>query len=115
MVTWEQRVLAGDPKLPATQEIPYFPVAEYAELIGLRGVKVDQPEDVREAWREVLASDRPAVLEAVVDPNVPPLPPHVSAEQATNLAEALVKGDPDRGEVLRRSFREKLAELLPGR
>ena len=115
MVTWEQRVLAGDPKLPATQEIPYFPVAEFAELIGLRGVRVDRPEDVPDAWREVLASDRPAVLEAIVDPNVPPLPPHVSAEQATNLAEALVKGDPDRSEVLRRSLREKLAEHLPGR
>ena len=115
MVTWEQRVLAGDPKLPATQEIPDFPAARFAELAGLRGIRVDRPDDVAEAWREALASDRPSVLEAVVDPNVPPLPPHVSAEQAANLAEALIRGDPDRGDVLRRSFREKLAELLPGR
>jgi pyruvate dehydrogenase (quinone) len=113
MVTWEQRVLAGDPKLPATQEIPDFPAAQFAELIGLRGIKVDRSDDVAEAWREVLASDRPTLLEAVVDPDVPPLPPHVSAAQAVNLAEALVKGDPDRGDVLQKSLREKLGELLP--
>jgi pyruvate dehydrogenase (quinone) len=114
MVTWEQRVLAGDPKLPATQEIPDFPSARFAELVGLRGIRVDRPEDVAGAWERALASDRPVVLEAVVDPDVPPLPPHVSGEQARNLARALAKGDPDRGDVLQRSLRQKLAELLPG-
>jgi pyruvate dehydrogenase (quinone) len=114
MVTWEQRVLAGDPKLPATQEIPDFPAARFAELVGLRGIRVDRPEDVAGAWERALASDRPVVLEAVVDPDVPPLPPHVSGEQARNLARALAKGDPDRGDVLQRSLRQKLAELLPG-
>jgi pyruvate dehydrogenase (quinone) len=115
MVTWEQRVLAGDPKLPATQEIPDFPAARFAELVGLRGIKVEQPAEVGDAWDEALGSDRPAVLEAVVDPDVPPLPPHVSTEEAKNLAAALAKGDPDRGDVLRKSLREKMTELLPGR
>jgi pyruvate dehydrogenase (quinone) len=115
MVTWEQRVLAGDPKLPATQEIPDFPAARFAELVGLRGIRVERPEDVAEAWDEALGSDRPTVLEAVVDPNVPPLPPHVGSEQAVNLAKALAKGDPDRADVMRKSLREKMAELLPGR
>jgi pyruvate dehydrogenase (quinone) len=115
MVTWEQRVLAGDPKFPATQEIPDFPAARFAELVGLRGIKVERPEDVAGAWDAALAADRPVVIEAVVDPNVPPLPPHVGAEQAKNLAEALIKGDPDRGDVLEKSLREKMIELLPGR
>jgi pyruvate dehydrogenase (quinone) len=115
MVTWEQRVMAGDPKLPATQEIPDFPAARFAQLVGLHGIRVERPEDVAGAWDEALASDRPTVIEAVVDPNVPPLPPHVGTEQAKNLAQALAKGDPDRGDVLRRSLREKMAELLPGR
>jgi len=114
LVTWEQRTLAGDPKYPATQEIPDFPAARYAELVGLHGVKVERPEDVAGAWEEALSSGRPTVLEAVVDPDVPPLPPHVSTEQATNLAAALAKGDPDRADVLERSLREKLAGLLSG-
>jgi pyruvate dehydrogenase (quinone) len=115
MVTWEQRALAGDPKYPASQVIPDFPAARYAELVGLHGIKVDDPDDVAGAWEEALSSDRPTVLEAVVDPEVPPLPPHVDFEQMTNLAAALVKGDPERTDVMARSLREKLLELLPGR
>jgi pyruvate dehydrogenase (quinone) len=114
-VTWEQRALAGDPKYPASQVIPDFPAARYAELVGLHGIKVDDPDDVAGAWEEALSSDRPTVLEAVVDPEVPPLPPHVDFEQMTNLAAALVKGDPERTDVMARSLREKLLELLPGR
>ena len=115
MVTWEQRALAGDPKLPATQEIPDFPAARFAELAGLRGIRVDRPQDVPGAWERALAADRPVVLEAIVDPDVPPLPPHISGEQARNLASALVKGDPDRSDIMQKSLREKLAEILPGR
>jgi len=114
-VTWEQRALAGDPKYPASQEIPYLPAARFAELVGLQGIKVERPDDLGGAWEEALTSDRPTVLEAVVDPDVPPLPPHISFEQAKNLAAALVKGDPDRGDVFEKSLRAKLVELLPGR
>src|ERR671931_1359407 len=81
-VTWEQRVLAGDPMFPGTQHIPDFPAARYAELVGLHGIKVDRPEDLSGAWSEVLTSDRPALLEVVVDPEIPPLPPHVTTVQA---------------------------------
>lgn len=112
MVTWEQRVLAGDPKLPATQEIPDFPAARYAQLVGLEGIRVARPEEISDAWERALAADRPAVIEVVFDPDVPP---HVSSEQARNLAAALAKGDAERGDVVQRSLREKLAELLPGR
>lgn len=114
-VTWEQRALAGDPKYPASQEIPYVPAARFAELAGLHGIKVERPDDVGGAWEEALTSDRPTVLEAMVDPDVPPLPPHVSFDQAKNLAAALVKGDPDRADVFEKSLRAKLVELLPGR
>jgi pyruvate dehydrogenase (quinone) len=115
MVTWEQRALAGDPKYPASQEIPDFPAARYAELLGLQGIKVEKPDDVAAAWTESFASDRPTVIEAIVDPSVPPVPPHIDAEQAMNLASALVKGDPDRHDVMEHSLREKLLELLPRR
>jgi len=114
-VTWEQRALQGDPMYPATQQIPYFPYAQYAELLGLKGVRVDQPTQVAEAWDEVLAADRPAVLEALVDPEVPPLPPHISFEQAKHFAEAALAGDPRRGRMIRQSFRQMLDALTPGR
>jgi pyruvate dehydrogenase (quinone) len=114
-VTWEQRVLSGDPKYPATQEIPDFPAARFAELVGLHGIKVDRPDELGGAWEEAFSSDRPTVLEAVVDPEVPPMPPHVDLEQVTNMAEALVKGDPERADVMQKSLREKLVELLPKR
>ncbi|MDP9243959.1 MAG: thiamine pyrophosphate-requiring protein [Chloroflexota bacterium] len=113
MVTWEQRVLQGDPMYPATQSIPDFPYARYAEMIGLHGVRVDDPERVGEAWDEVLSADRPAVLEAVVDPEVPPLPPHVTFEQAIHFAQAVVAGDPHRGRMIRQSLRQMLDAITP--
>src|SRR5215217_4828969 len=88
-VTWEQRVLSGDPKLDASQELPDFPYAAYAQLIGLKGIRIDAPEQVGPAWDEALASGVPVVLEAITDPEVPPLPPHIRFEQARQLAHAL--------------------------
>ena len=75
-VTWEQRVMSGDPKFSGSQDVPDFPYAEYAKLLGLKGVYVNDPEKIGDAWDDVLSADRPAVLEVVTDPNVPPLPPH---------------------------------------
>ena len=94
-VTWEQRAMEGDPRYAASQSIPDFPYARYAEMIGLRGIRVDDPEQIGAAWDEALAADRPAVLEAIVDPEVPPLPPHITFEQAKHFAQAvLLAGDP---------------------
>jgi pyruvate dehydrogenase (quinone) len=114
-VTWEQRAMEGDPKFPASQDVPDFPAARYAELIGLRGIRVDDPERVGPAWEEALAADRPCVLEAVTDPDVPPLPPHITLQQAKAMMFALARSDPDRRDIVQRTMREKLAELLPGR
>jgi pyruvate dehydrogenase (quinone) len=111
-VTWEQRALEGDPKFDASQEIPDFPYARYAELVGLKGVRVESPNEIADAWDEVLAADRPAVLEAITDPEVPPLPPHIEMDQATHLAKALLKGDPAAGGVVRQSLKGKLKELV---
>jgi pyruvate dehydrogenase (quinone) len=115
MVTWEQRALEGDPKFEASQEIPDFPYARYAELLGLRGVRVESPDAIGDAWDEVLGADRPAVLEAVTDPEVPPLPPHISFEQARNFMLALARGDEGWRDMVEQSLKAKLAEILPGR
>ena len=105
-VTWEQRVLQGDPKLEAAQDVPDFPYARYAELIGFTGLRVETPEAIGPAWDQALASDRPVVLEAITDPNVPPLPPHITLEQAKGYISALLKGDPDALGIIKQSFRE---------
>jgi pyruvate dehydrogenase (quinone) len=114
-VTWEQRAMVGDPKFDASQDLPDFPYARYAELIGFKGIRVDSPDAVGPAWDEALAADRPVVLEAVTDPNVPPLPPHITLENAKALASALRGGDPDRGAVVRESVRQKLADIFGSR
>jgi pyruvate dehydrogenase (quinone) len=111
-VTWEQRVLAGDPKLEASQVVPDFPFARYAELLGLKGIRVDDPDRVADAWDEALSADRPVVYEAMTDPEVPPLPPHIKWDQATGMAKALVKGDPNAGRIVRQSLKGKLKEFV---
>jgi pyruvate dehydrogenase (quinone) len=111
-VTWEQRVLSGDPKLDVSQVLPPFEYAGYARLLGLHGVRVDRPEDVGPAWDDALAAGRPAVVEFVTDPEVPPLPPHIRFEHVKELAQAVRQGDPAAPRFLKQSVRSKLAELL---
>lgn len=114
MVTWEQRIMEGDPKFEGSQVLPYFPYAEYAQMLGLKGIKVDKPEMISSAWDECLNAGRPSVMEVVVDPEVPPLPPHISVKQAMNYMKALAKGDPQRGRMIIQSIRQQIAELFPG-
>jgi pyruvate dehydrogenase (quinone) len=110
-VTWEQRVLAGDPKLEASQNLPDFPFARYAEMLGFKGIRVDNPDDVAPAWEEALSADCPVVYEAITDPEVPPLPPHIRFEQATSLAQAMAKGEPHTMRIAMQSLKGKLQEF----
>src|SRR5215217_6190325 len=110
-VTWEQRVLAGDPKLEASQNLPDFPFARYAEMLGFKGIRVDNPDDVAPAWEEALSADRPVVYEAITDPEVPPLPPHIRFEQATSFAQAMAKGEPHTLRIAMQSLKGKLQEF----
>jgi pyruvate dehydrogenase (quinone) len=114
-VTWEQRVQEGDPKFEASQQIPDVPYHRFAELIGLKGIFVDNPDRMGSAWDEALSSDRPVVLEVKTDPNVPPLPPHITLAQAKAFMSTLLKGDPDQGSVLVDTAKEVLSGILPGR
>jgi pyruvate dehydrogenase (quinone) len=114
-VTWEQRAMEGDPKFEGSQDLPDFPYARYAELVGLKGIRVETPAQIAPAWDEALAADRPVVYEAITDPEVPPLPPHITVEQARALTSALLSGDPNAGQIVRQSFSQKVQEFLPGR
>jgi pyruvate dehydrogenase (quinone) len=114
-VTWEQRAMEGDPRNPITQSIPDVRYADFARLVGLDGVRVESPDNVGAAWEAAFAADRPFVLEAVVDPEVPPLPPHITLEQAKSFMSALRGGDPGARSMIRESFKQKMLEFLPGR
>jgi len=112
-VTWEQRVMEGDPKYPGTQWLPNFDYAAYAELCGLEGIYCDRAEDMRSAWERALSADRPVVLEVKTDPEIPPLPPHITFEQAKKMAKAM-RSDPERAGVMEKSMKGKLVEFLKG-
>ena len=112
-VTWEQRIMTGDIKFEVSQDLPDFPYARFAEECGLIGIRVDHPDQVAEAWDRALSADRPVVLEAVTDPDVPTLPPHISLEQAKNFATALLKGDPDEGGILKQAVKGMVDSLMP--
>ena len=112
-VTWELRVMSGAPKFEASQDIPDFPYAQYAESLGLKGIRVDRPEDLGHAWEMALAADRPCVLEAITDPDVPPLPPHITLADARKFASTLLHGDPNEGGIIRQAAREIIESVLP--
>src|SRR3954452_14950876 len=114
-VTWEQRVMNGDPKFEGSQSLPNVDYARFAEMIGLRGIRVEDAADVGSAWDQALGADRPTVLDVVTDPEVPPLPPHITIEQAKAFASAVFGGDPASGRMIAQSMRQKVAEALPGK
>ncbi|WP_020015557.1 thiamine pyrophosphate-requiring protein [Promicromonospora sukumoe] len=100
-VTWEQREMEGDPRFPASQRVPPFPYAGYADLLGLHGLRVEEPGQVGEAWQQALAADRPTLIEAVVDPDVPLLPPHRPGSTVERtLAGLEQEPDPDQARAL---------------
>ena len=114
-VTWEQRVLAGNPKLKASQDLPDFRYAAYAESLGFRSFYVEDPDDLEAMWDEAVRTPRPVLVEARVDPNVVALPPHITFEQAKSYWQAIMKGDPDTAGILKMSFRDMIESYLPHR
>jgi pyruvate dehydrogenase (quinone) len=105
-VTWEQREMEGEPRFDASQSLPDFPYAGYAELLGLGGITVDDPDQVGGAWERALSADRPTVIEAVVDADVPLLPPFPAGEQKLDSFREGLAAEGDEG----RHARELLDE-----
>jgi pyruvate dehydrogenase (quinone) len=114
-VTWELRAMGGAPSFLPSQELPDVQYAAFARSLGLTGIRVEKPEDVAAAWRAALEADGPAVVEFLTDPAVPPIPPHATWEQMEATAASVLKGDADRGSMLRQGFKAKVQEFLPGR
>ncbi len=109
-VTWEQRIMEGDPKFEASQNLPDFAFDEYARLLGLIGLRIAQPDDIDRVWDEAFAADRPVVINAYTDPEVPPLPPHIDFTQAKAFISSMLKGDPESKHVIRESIKEMAAK-----
>jgi pyruvate dehydrogenase (quinone) len=114
-VTWELRAMGGSPEFLPSQQLPDVDYAGFASSLGLHGITVDRPEQVGSAWDEAAHADRPCLIAFRTDPAVPPIPPHATWDQITKAAESLVKGDPDRLDVLKEGVKSKLQDLLPGR
>jgi pyruvate dehydrogenase (quinone) len=113
-VTWEERVQIGAGKTESTQSIPDFAYHTYAELLGLKGIVVREPEAIGPAWDAALAADRPVILNIYTDPNVPPLPPHITLKDAGRFM-SMVFSEPELGSVLKNTAREVLADVLPSK
>ena len=111
-VTWEQRVLSGDPKFEGSQNIPDFPYARYADSLGLKGIPVNEPSRIVPALERAIGGDRPVVIDALCDPDVPPLPPHITFEQAKGYMSAMVKLDPNLMGIAKQSAKQMIAGFL---
>jgi pyruvate dehydrogenase (quinone) len=112
-VTWEQRIMEGNPKFETSQSIPNVPYHKFAEMIGLVGIYCDSDEGVAAAWERAFAADRPVILEFKTDPEVPPLPSHITLEQARHFMTTAAKGDPSGGAMLLGAARQILSSILP--
>jgi pyruvate dehydrogenase (quinone) len=112
-VTWEMRGMSGEPKYQASQQLPDFSYAEYARMLGLEGIRVDKPEQAAGAWDCALKAGKPCVLEVLTDPNVPPLPPHVTRQQARQYFAAIEHGEQE-AEAVRRGLAAQGGDAGPG-
>jgi pyruvate dehydrogenase (quinone) len=112
-VTWELRAMGGTPRFVESQALPDVSYAEFAASLGLLAVTVTDPDDLPGAWETALTADRPCLLDVHCDPDVPPIPPHATLEEATDLAKALIKGDTSRWGVVKEGIKVKAQEFLP--
>jgi len=110
-VTWEQRVMNGNPRYDASQDIPDVRYSQFAEQIGLKGIFVDDPKDLASAWETALSADRPVVLEVKTDPEIAPLPPHISFKEAKGFMMSMARDD-DAGHVIRDTARQIINKML---
>ena len=114
-VTWEMRAMEGSPKFTESQQLPDISYEGFARSLGLGGIAVDKPGQIGPAWEQALAADRPTVLDFRTDPDVPPIPPHATFEQAKDLAKALLHGDPNSLGIVKEGLKAKAKEVLPGK
>ncbi len=112
-VTWEMRAMSEITKFEASQTLPAFDYAAFARSLGLGGLRITEPGGIADTWAQAFASDRPVVVDAIVDPEVPPIPPHTDLDQVKSITKAILKGDPGARRIITQGIKEKLQELRP--
>ncbi|WP_395103532.1 thiamine pyrophosphate-requiring protein [Actinomadura sp. SCN-SB] len=110
-VTWEMRAMQGSPKFEQSQTLPEMDYAAFAESIGMLALSVNKPKEIGSAWERALSADRPALLDVRCDPDVPPIPPHATFEQAKATVQSLAEGDENRWGVLKQGVKAKMQEF----
>lgn len=110
-----KNALVGDPKFDASQDVPDFPYAQYAKMLGFEGIKVEKADDVPTALDEAMMAQKPVLVEALTDPSVPMLPPHVSVEQTMKFLSSLFKGDSDAWNMVKQTYKEVADGYFPGK
>jgi pyruvate dehydrogenase (quinone)/pyruvate oxidase len=109
-IKWEQIVFLGNPEFAV--DLHPIDFVKHAEACGGVGFRCEKPEEVRPALEAAFSVNKPAIVEAVVDPFEPPMPAQATPKQALNFAEALVRGQPDRGAVISTVIEGKIKELV---
>ncbi|MEQ8822057.1 MAG: thiamine pyrophosphate-requiring protein [Sumerlaeia bacterium] len=112
-VSWEQRVMEGHPRVDTTQVIPDISYSKYAELLGFKGIYLDNKDDIAGAWHEAFHADRPTLIEAFVDPDVQTIPPHIKFEQVKSFASALLQGDSRQKGIVMQSVKAMWEGITP--
>src|SRR5438045_9196755 len=105
--------MAGDPKCGCSQNVRVFEFAGDAEMLVITGIRIDKPEQIAPAWEQALGATRPVILEAITDPEVPTLPPHITFEQAKKFIESMIEGEPRLGHMIKQTFKEAVQSILP--
>lgn len=111
-VSWEMRTEDANPRWSGSQDVQTIDYAAYARTLGFNAILVTDPDRVGAAWDAAFAHDGLTLLDIHTDPNVPPLPAHISFEYAKNTAEALLKGAPDDWDVIQASAKSLIAEKV---
>ncbi|AEV71488.1 thiamine pyrophosphate-dependent enzyme, possible carboligase or decarboxylase [Mycolicibacterium rhodesiae NBB3] len=112
-VTWEMRAMEDSPKFAASQSLPDVDYAGFARSLGLHGENLDDAAALGGAWERALAADRPTVLDVRCDPDVPPIPPHATLDQAKSLAHAVVGGDENSAGFIKQGVKQKVQQYFP--
>ncbi|HEX3244633.1 MAG TPA: thiamine pyrophosphate-dependent enzyme, partial [Chloroflexota bacterium] len=109
MIKWEQMVFLGNPEFGV--QLQPIDFVKFAEACGGAGFRIENPVDCGAIMDEALKVDGPVLIEGVVDPLEPPLPPNVTRDQAVKFAESLVRGEPDRVEIARTALSNVVRQL----
>ena len=107
--------MGGAPKFEESQVLPEVSYADFAKAVGIAGITVREAAALRPAWEQAFAASGPTVIDVYCDPEVPPIPPHATLDQAVSMVESVLGGDPSAVHMVVQGAKEKLQELLPGR